>query len=72
MINYDHDLKPFLFSQAVDEPGFSVAYARMCDVLQKKKTMSGSGGEVYFRKLLITRCQKEFEKDYMDHINVEE
>ena len=56
----------------MDEPGFSVAYARMCDVLQKKKTMSGSGGEVYFRKLLITRCQKEFEKDYMDHINVEE
>jgi hypothetical protein len=25
------------FSQAVDEPGFSVAYARMCEVLQKKQ-----------------------------------
>ena len=54
--------------KAVDEPGFSVAYARMCEVLQRKQVMvevnvasPGSGQTsaqmqpVNFRKLLITR-----------------
>ena len=52
----------------MDEPEFSVAYAKMCDVLREKKVpkQDGSGGPVDFRKLLVTRCQKEFERDYME------
>ncbi len=43
--------------QAVDEPGFSVAYAKMCEVLQKKQVSSPDTQKPNFRKLLITRCQ---------------
>ncbi len=50
-----------IFEKAIDEPGFSVAYARMCLDLQKKE-VANAEGKVNFRKLLITRCQKEFEK----------
>merc|ERR1719481_1220095 len=57
-----------VFEKAVDEPSFSVAYAQMCKVMQMKKVPIEGGKEdefVNFRKLLISRCQKEFEKDYM-------
>ena len=52
----------------MDEPEFSVAYAKMCDVLREKKVpkQDGTGGPVDFRKLLVTSCQKEFERDYME------
>lgn len=57
-----------VFEKAVDEPSFSVAYAMMCQELQKKKVPDENKPEenVNFRKLLISRCQKEFEKEYMD------
>ena len=58
-----------VFEKAVDEPGFSVAYARMCEVLQRKQVVSSNGTNVNFRKLLITRCQQEFEKDYMEGLD---
>lgn len=61
-----------VFEKAVDEPAFSVAYAQMCKVMQMKKVPVADGGPeeyVNFRKLLISRCQKEFEKDYMDSID---
>ena len=54
-----------IFEKAVDEPEFSVAYARMCEVL-REKDVGDSSGRVNFRKLLIARCQKEFERDYME------
>lgn len=57
-----------VFEKAVDEPSFSVAYAQMCKVMQMKKVPVEGGKDdefVNFRKLLISRCQKEFEKDYM-------
>ena len=53
----------------MDEPEFSVAYARMCDVLREKKVPKSEEDKtqiVDFRKLLVTRCQKEFERDYME------
>ena len=58
---------PLVF-QAVDEPEFSVAYARMCEVLRGKEVKDGGMNEksANFRKLLIARCQKEFERDYME------
>merc|ERR1719191_551831 len=62
-----------VFEKAVDEPSFSVAYAMMCQELQRKKVPDELKPEenVIFRKLLITRCQKEFEKDYMEGLNKE-
>ena len=53
----------------MDEPEFSVAYAKMCDVLREKKVLKEDGSGVDFRKLLVTRCQKEFEKDYMEGVD---
>lgn len=35
--------------QAVDEPGFSVAYARMCEVLQKKQVKMKKVNKTYFK-----------------------
>ena len=60
-----------IFEKAVDEPGFSVAYARMCQVLQMKKVLAENSETetVNFRKLLISRCQKEFDKDYMESLD---
>merc|ERR1712142_1156754 len=64
-----------VFEKAVDEPAFSVAYAQMCKVMQMKKVPVDGGNEenmyVNFRKLLISRCQKEFEKDYMENLDRE-
>ena len=58
-----------VFEKAVDEPSFSVAYAQMCGELQKKKVTDEKNVEVNFRKLLISRCQQEFERDYMTDID---
>merc|ERR1719153_2073946 len=46
-----------IFEKAVDEPGFSVAYAKMCQVLQMKKVLTDDSETetVNFRKLLISR-----------------
>ena len=57
-----------MFEKAVDEPGFSSAYARMCQELAKNEVPSAADPtkKASFRKLLITRCQKEFERDYME------
>ena len=60
-----------VFEKAVDEPSFSVAYASMCGELQKKKVQDADGKEINFRKLLIMRCQQEFEKDYMEGLDRE-
>ena len=60
-----------MFEKAVDEPGFSSAYARMCQELAKNEVPSSDdpNKKASFRKLLITRCQKEFERDYMEGID---
>jgi translation initiation factor 4G len=58
-----------VFEKALDEPVFSVAYARMCQALSMKKIVSDDGKEVNFRQLLITRCQKEFLRDYMEDLD---
>ena len=41
----------------------------MCGELQKKKVTDEKNVEVNFRKLLISRCQLEFERDYMTDID---
>ncbi|CAJ1072258.1 eukaryotic translation initiation factor 4 gamma 1a isoform X4 [Xyrichtys novacula] len=57
-----------IFEKAILEPNFSVAYANMCRCLMglKVPTTDKPGQTVNFRKLLLNRCQKEFEKDQDD------
>ncbi|XP_043919098.1 eukaryotic translation initiation factor 4 gamma 3 isoform X3 [Protopterus annectens] len=57
-----------VFEKAIDEPSFSVAYANMCRclVMLKVPMTDKPGSMVTFRKLLLNRCQKEFEKDKAD------
>ncbi|PNJ27242.1 EIF4G3 isoform 1 [Pongo abelii] len=57
-----------VFEKAIDEPSFSVAYANMCRCLVTLKVPMADkpGNTVNFRKLLLNRCQKEFEKDKAD------
>ncbi|KAJ4919571.1 hypothetical protein JOQ06_012521 [Pogonophryne albipinna] len=56
------------FEKAIAEPNFSVVYANMCRCLMglKVETTDKPGVTVNFRKLLLNRCQKEFEKDQVD------
>ncbi|XP_054889800.1 eukaryotic translation initiation factor 4 gamma 1a isoform X2 [Poeciliopsis prolifica] len=57
-----------VFEKAISEPNFSVAYANMCRCLigLKVPIPDKPGNFVNFRKLLLNRCQKEFEKDQDD------
>lgn len=61
-----------VFEKALDEPIFSVAYARMCREMSMKKAVDEDGRDVNFRALLIARCQKEFMTDYMDGLDQEQ
>lgn len=56
------------FEKAISEPDFSVAYANMCRCLSGLKVTipDKPGANVNFRKILLNRCQKEFEKDKDD------
>lgn len=62
-----------VFDKAVDEPSFSIAYAKLCQNLSKmsvkivKEESQGNENsqphaEASFRKVLLTRCQQMFEK----------
>ncbi|KAJ8320893.1 hypothetical protein KUTeg_002480 [Tegillarca granosa] len=60
-------------NEAISEPGFSVAYASMCRYLTQLKVPSetAAGTFVNFRAILVTRCQKEFEKDKDNQIEID-
>uniref|UniRef100_A0A8C5HQD9 MIF4G domain-containing protein n=1 Tax=Gouania willdenowi TaxID=441366 RepID=A0A8C5HQD9_GOUWI len=53
------------FEKAISEPAFSEIYANMCSFLNGLEVQSeeNPGCQADFRKLLLKRCQKEFEKD---------
>lgn len=58
----------------MDEPGFSVAYALMCKVLSDMKVPAERKTPedpefVNFRKLIVNRCQTEFEKNTEAELN---
>lgn len=61
------------FEKAVDEPIFSPTYAKMCQALSAKEVASSTNPAetTNFRKLLLTRCQREFEKDSAGLVDVE-
>ncbi|XP_068754239.1 eukaryotic translation initiation factor 4 gamma 1-like isoform X3 [Montipora capricornis] len=55
-----------IFEKAIDEANFSVAYAYMCKCLLNKKVVVEKEGvkkDVSFRKILMNKCQKEFERE---------
>ena len=61
----------FFHSQALEEPKFSIAYANLCKVMSviKVEAPAGEDGKakvVTFRRVLLTKCQQEFEKDKKD------
>jgi len=54
-----------IFEKAIDEPNFCEAYANMCRVMSSNQIRVEKGQQqpvLEFRKILLTRCQKEFEK----------
>jgi len=57
-----------VFEKALDEPVFSIAYARMCKHLVDKRVLK-DGKPLDFRTLLLQRCQYEFKKDYMEDLD---
>uniref|UniRef100_A0A669EZ77 Eukaryotic translation initiation factor 4 gamma 3 n=1 Tax=Oreochromis niloticus TaxID=8128 RepID=A0A669EZ77_ORENI len=59
-----------VFEKAIDEPSFSVAYGNMCRCLATLRVQMTDkpNTTVNFRKLLLNRCQKEFEKDKVDDV----
>ncbi|XP_053272694.1 eukaryotic translation initiation factor 4 gamma 3 [Pleuronectes platessa] len=59
-----------VFEKAIDEPSFSVAYGNMCRCLATLKVpiTDAPNNTVNFQKLLLSRCQKEFEKDKVDDV----
>nr|XP_042899428.1 LOW QUALITY PROTEIN: eukaryotic translation initiation factor 4 gamma 3 [Parasteatoda tepidariorum] len=61
-----------IFEKAVDEPNFSVPYANMCKHLALIKVPTKNKDFVNFRKVLLTKCQKEFEQDRSDELKHEE
>ncbi|KAG4069974.1 hypothetical protein HA402_015198 [Bradysia odoriphaga] len=57
-----HGVISLVFEKAIDEPHFSVAYARLCSKLSESLAASESDSKPLFKKTLITKCQNEFEK----------
>ncbi|XP_014477093.1 PREDICTED: eukaryotic translation initiation factor 4 gamma 3-like isoform X2 [Dinoponera quadriceps] len=64
------DVIGLVFEKAVDEPCYSVEYAQLCRELGplEVKVPDLDGEVITFKKLIITRCQKEFEKNPNDDI----
>ena len=59
--------------QALEEPNFSIAYANLCKVLSPIKVEwtdeEGKSRTTNFRRVLLNKCQQEFEKDKKDDDN---
>ncbi|EFX79348.1 hypothetical protein DAPPUDRAFT_5900, partial [Daphnia pulex] len=61
------------FEKALDEPIYAATYAQMCQALATKQVASSTDPteSVTFRKLLLSRCQKVFQKDSDSLVDVE-
>ncbi|KAI1283076.1 Eukaryotic translation initiation factor 4 gamma 1 [Halotydeus destructor] len=76
-IDTEERLKQILdlvYDKAVDEPAFCVPYAKLCKHLSNlsivKLNDEQKEEQVKFQKLLLSRCQKEFETDIYVDIDV--
>ena len=62
-------------SQAVNEPLYAIAYANLCKVMSPIKVEwvqeDGKTKSNNFRRMLLTKCQQEFEKDKKDDETIE-
>jgi len=61
-----------VFEKALNESSLSDVYARMCQLIQWKKVPVDGGQEeefVNFKRLLIARCQKQFEMNYIEDVD---
>ncbi len=59
---------------ALEEPNFSIAYANLCKVMSPIKVEMEVEGKVKstnFRRMLLTKCLQEFEKDKKDDETLE-
>ncbi|KAG8180924.1 hypothetical protein JTE90_020150 [Oedothorax gibbosus] len=63
-----------IYENAMFGPLFLVPYSNMCKHLSiiKVPVADQGGGQVNFRKLLLTKCQKDFEQDRSDVLKNEE
>ncbi len=56
----------FMF-QAIGEPVYTIAYANLCKVMSPIKveytSEDGKTKQTNFRRMLLTKCQRKFEKD---------
>ncbi|KAH3718399.1 hypothetical protein DPMN_061203 [Dreissena polymorpha] len=61
-----------VFEKAISESNYSFAYATMCRCLSMLREQSDSNPNenVNFRAVLLTRCQREFEKDKSSAVGV--
>ncbi|KAI1283210.1 Eukaryotic translation initiation factor 4 gamma 1 [Halotydeus destructor] len=76
-IDTEERLKQILdlvFDKAVDEPAFCVQYAKLCKHLSNRSIVKLNDEQkeeqVKFQRLLLSRCQKEFETDIYVDIDV--
>lgn len=54
-----------VFEKAVNEPNFSVGYAQLCNYLaeRSREIVTSPTERAYFKRMLITKCQIEFEQN---------
>ncbi|XP_062858554.1 eukaryotic translation initiation factor 4 gamma 1-like [Trichomycterus rosablanca] len=69
-----HGVVNLIFEKAVSEPHFSSTYANMCHSLMELKVPTSDKSESTwsFHKVLLSRCQQEFEKDKKDDKLIEQ
>lgn len=65
-----------IFEKAIDEPAFCVQYSQICLILSRHKIFKYNeekkeDEEVKFFRLLLSKCQKEFESEVYDGIDLE-
>ncbi len=64
----------FMF-QAIVNPGYAIAYANLCKVMSPIKveytSEDGKTKQTNFRRMLLIKCQREFEKDRKDYESLE-
>jgi len=60
-----------IFEKALLEPIYSKLYARLCDALAKQELEIENGSNFTFKRMLLNKCQKEFEKERTDEQQLE-
>lgn len=64
-----------IFEKAVDEPAFCIQYANLCKELAKVEAYVNkedpNSDKVKFQKLLLSKCQKEFEANIYQGIDID-